>query len=46
MDYQKLVDGIITATCVLLDGLHEADETMYADKNEFYLKHPELKARK
>ena len=29
----------------ILDGLHEADETMYADKNEFYLKHPELKLR-
>ncbi len=30
----------------ILDGLHEADEIMYADKNEFYLKHPELKSRK
>ena len=26
-------------------ALHEADEAMYADKNLFYLEHPELKVR-
>ena len=29
----------------ILDALHEADESMYADKKRFYLEHPELKSR-